>query len=599
LRYNEGRERVQDAWRAVIPAAISITLILQLWAPTWFVAGWVTLYLVITGTFSTLTLWRPAPSVEQLWSIATAALFSSIPISTVLWSNQTEHYWASMTISVLFIAFEMSALPFVRIGEWRIGVLMVGATMTICGILTINPIVALTTMPLVLAMVHAADRIRKLKLDLERHLFEAQLTIRHDPLTGLLNRRGLTNAVVELAGEDITVALIDVDRFKIINDTHGHQVGDQVLIALAMELRERFGTKFFLARLGGDEFVALAQGRISLSAKIAAPMSLQTEVHEQPFVITCGVSVGVSYGRNTDSAQRLLSEAGFAMRESKRTGSTLSRFGQELADRLDRTLHVAAVASGTSDQGVFVPIAQTIVADDRIVGCELLIRLQRPDGELVTPDQFLPIAVEAGLMPTINELMLEHAVRFAARFNNRPAAPFVSVNISAPYLGEPGFYPLVKTLLEEHRVLPERLMIEITETEEFGGYTSWEATATELRALGVNLAIDDFGTGYSSIERLQHLPISHLKFDRSLVQSVTGPFGEIVKGVARFANAVNVGIIAEGIETLDECESMRAFHVSMFQGFLFHRPEPLDQVEVLVIEDRFRHESESIQENSD
>lgn len=246
------------------------------------------------------------------------------------------------------------------------------------------------------------------------------------------------------------------------------------------------------------------------------------------------------------------------------------------------------MAAGSGDMGAFVPVAQTIRSEDRIIGCELLIRWQRPDGELLLPAQFLRLATEAGLLTTINDLMLDHAVRFAARFNNRPNAPFVSVNISAPHLGEAGFVDSIVELLDQYRVPPERLMIEITETEQIAGYDRWESAAAELRAHGVSLAIDDFGTGYSSIERLQYLPISHLKFDRSLVRSVSGPFGEIAIGVARFAEAVNIGIIAEGIETLDELDSMRAFGVSQFQGYFFHRPEPLDAVERLIIEDGLR-----------
>ncbi len=387
---------------------------------------------------------------------------------------------------------------------------------------------------------------------------------------------------------DVTLALIDVDRFKAINDTHGHQVGDQVLVGLARELRRRLSSDIRLARLGGDEFVAIVPNAISLDESLADPISMTVDLHGRAFVIECGLSIGLAHGPVIDDAQRLLSEAGFAMREAKRAGGTLSRFGDDLSERLDRTIEITSIAGGSGDNGTFVPVAQAILSDDRIVGCELLIRWARPDGTTLLPARFLPMAIEAGLTSTINDLMLDHAVRFAARFNNRPEAPFVSVNISAPHLSEAGFCARVEALLTEHRVPPARLMIEITETEQLGGYGGWESAAARSRSLGVQLAMDDFGTGYSSIERLQHLPISHLKFDRSLVQAVSGPFGQIVRGVTGFAKAVNIGIVAEGIETLDEYESMRAFDISLFQGFFFHRPEPLDQLEMRIIEDRVR-----------
>jgi len=563
---------------------IAMPLVLRVWSPQWFVWAWMSLYVIVSFGFAVTALKRPSANLERAWSIAIAALFCLVPVSAVSYSSLPQDYWAATTVSVVFIAFEMAALPFLRIGEWRVGILLVGVTTTVCGLFVVNPLVALTLTPIVYAMTQATERLRKLKMELEDHLAAAQFTLLHDSLTGLLNRRGLTRRIEEFTDQTITIVLLDVDRFKLINDTHGHQVGDVVLVALANELQRRLPESFALARLGGDEFVAIAAGHCQVEGSVAAVVQVPVQLHGQEFTIECSFSVGVSHGDNVDVAHRLLSEAGFAMRESKRSRSGIAEFGSELAERMDRTLQVAALAGG--NEGAFVPLAQTIVEGDRIVGCELLVRWQRPDGEILTPDQFLPLAIEAGLMPSINDQMLEHAVQFAARFNNRPAAPFVSVNISAPHLGEVGFCHRIESLLATYRVPPERLMIEITETEHLGGDGRWESPAAALRTLGVKLAMDDFGTGYSSLERLQHLPISHLKFDRSLVRTVSGPFGEVVRGVARFAIAANIGIIAEGIETLDELESMRAFDVATFQGFLFHRPEPLDRVEVRIIEER-------------
>jgi len=589
----DGKARVITAVRGIVPAAIAMPLVLSVWSPTWFVVSWMATYLSVSAIFVWLAYTRHTTFIEQTWSMTVSAVFCAVPISTVVFSGRAEDFWAAGMVGVIFIAFEMSALPFLHIGEWRAGVSMVGISVVVCGVLMINPIVALALAPILVAMILSSDRIRKLKMELEGHLFEAQRTIRHDPLTGLLNRRGLAACVEELDGQPITIALVDVDHFKMINDSHGHQVGDQVLMALADELSNRFGDAFSIARLGGDEFVAITGGTVELDPTIAAPAQVTTQILGQDFLIGCGLSIGVSSGLNTDSAERLLSEAGFAMRESKRSTVALSQFDDSLANRLDRTVQVAAIATGSGLHGDFMPVAQTIVDRDRIVGVELLIRWQRPNGELLEPDQFLPEAIDAGLMSIIDNMMLEHAVRFAARFNNRPDAPFVSVNISAPHLGEAGFCQRVEGLLTRHRVPANRLMIEITENEQLTGYSGWETAASRLRSLGVKLAIDDFGTGYSSIERLQHLPITHLKFDRSLVQAVSGPSAHILRGVAGFARAVNMGIIAEGVETLDELESVRAFDIAMFQGYLFHRPAALDAVEVRVIEDYVRVSSET------
>jgi len=579
-----GRVRLVSVVGGVVPASVGIPLVLVVWAPLWFAVAWVVAYVTVSGVFCGLVYHRSTERLEQTWSTLVAILYAALPASAAYWSVRPQDWWAAVAIVMAYVAFEVSALPFLPINEWRLGVTLVAITVTVSGLFVINPIVAVGFLGAFAAIISAADRLRELKRDLEVHLAEAQRTIRHDPMTGLLNRRGLAWVFEQFAGDEITLALIDVDRFKAINDTHGHHVGDQVLIAVARELRERLGRTASLARLGGDEFVAVLAGAVELDNSLADRVNTSFLLHGRRSPIEVGLSIGVTQGSSANAAQRLLSQAGFAMRESKRQGATLSHFGIDLRDRLDRTLEITALAHGSQDEGELVPVAQAIVQDDCIAGCELLVRWRRPDGTLLLPGQFLPMAVEAGLMSTINEQMLEHAVRFAARFNHRPAAPFVSVNITATHLGDSGFCDRVHRLLLAYRVPPARLMIEITETEQLAGYGRWESAATDLRSLGVQLAIDDFGTGYSSIERLHHLPISHLKFDRTLVRSVSGPFGEIVAGVARFAKAVDIGIIAEGIETLGEYDAMRAFDIDAYQGYLFHRPESLDVVEAQIIE---------------
>jgi len=579
------RDRVVNALGGIIPAAIGIPITANLWAPTWFLVAWCGVYVAMSVFFLSVVISRfSMVDLERRWSTAAAVCFCAIPVSAWKWSTDESHYWAALTVSVVFVAFEIAALPFLQMREWRVGVGMVAIVTVVFGVLTMNPFAALCLAPLFLTMIQGADRIRGLKQEFDERLAEANHAVHSDTLTGLLNRRGLAAQIDSLDGENLTVALIDVDRFKMINDTHGHQVGDQVLRSIAAELSRRFDPAFSLARLGGDEFVAIAQGSQVLPEELADPTRVEIRSHGQVVEIECGLSIGASYGINVESAHRLLNEAGYAMRESKRAGG-LSHFDDELAERLDRMLEVAAIGAGTGDLGEFVPVAQLIVNEEKIVGCELLVRWDRPNGEVLPPDLFLPMAVEAGLMPAINEQMLTHAIRFASRFNGLADAPFVSVNVSAPHLGDSGFHDCVALLLGEHQVPPQRLMIEITEYEQLAGYSRWEATAASLRDLGVQLAIDDFGTGYSSIERLRDLPITHLKFDQSLVKNVHGPVGKVTQGVAAFASAVNIGVIAEGVETLEELESMRGLNVSVFQGFLFHRPERLDVVEAKIIED--------------
>lgn len=582
------RERIIAGATAAIAAGIGMPFVMQLWAPTWFAAAWVITYLTITALFLPLVVNTSSYRIEQAWAIVAGLLYAAVPLSTIAWDRDPEYFWISVAVGIIFISFEMSALPFLNIGEWRIGVSFVTAAIVIAGVMTINPWVALLLVPIIAAMISGAQRVRRLKRDLEEHLHAAQVMIHRDELTGLLNRRGLDAQIDRNDYDKITLVMLDMDRFKLINDTHGYQIGDVTLAALGAELAQRLPASFSVARFGGDEFVAFSPGHVELPDSVVAPLSIETELHGQRLALKCRLSGGITFGDSSVSTDRLLSEAGFALREAKSTGGRLSVFGGALRGTFDRTLELASVASIGSEAGEFVPFGQTIIGGDSIIGTEMLIRWRRPDGAVVSPAEFLPLASANGMMPAIDNQMLEHAIEFAARFNNRPVAPFVSVNITANHLHSEGFTDRVRQLLADYRVPASRLMIEITESEYIDGSTDWATAASDLRAQGVLLAIDDFGSGYSSIERLRHLPVSHLKFDRSLVQTVSGPFGEIVRGVARYAAASNISVIAEGIETLDELETMRAIGVDTFQGYLFHRPRSLDDVEQTIIADQVR-----------
>jgi len=582
------RDRIVSASVATIAASIAVPLLMQQWAPNWFIAAWVIAYMAATAAFLPFTSAASFPHVEQFWTFAVGLIYAALPISTVIWSDDQVHYWIAVTAGVTYIAFEVSALPFLNIGEWRHGIGVVTTSIVVSGVIVVHPLIPLMLVPIVASMVAGANQSRSLKRSLEQHLFHAQEMVNHDELTGLLNRRGIEAQMNATNEGKVTLAMFDMDRFKLVNDTHGYKIGDNTLAALGAELSRRLPESFELARFGGDEFVAFSRGHVELDDEIVAPFDIDTELHGQSLQLKCRLSAGVTFGSHRDTTDRLLSEAGFALRFSKTTGNPLSIFGGELRTTFDQTLEVASVASGDSPTGKFVAFAQTIVDSESIVGAEVLIRWLRPDGSIVAPIDFLPLASANGMMAAIDNQMLEHAIEFASRFNNRPVAPFVSVNITATHVHSVGFVDRVRRLLDEYRVPPSRLMIEVTESEHFDAPTEWDRAGSALRAHGVQLAIDDFGTGYSSIERLRQLPVSHLKFDRSLVQTVSGPFGEIVRGVARYASASSVGVIAEGIETLDELETMRAIGVSMFQGYLFHRPAPLEEVEHAIIADQLR-----------
>lgn len=578
------RDRVINALRGAIPATIAMPFVLSAWAPMWFVIAWVAAYAAVSAICSIVSLTHPLPWVHEWWPFLVAVLIALVPVSAVTFSDAPEHFWMSATVAMIFIAFQIAALPLLRIGEWRYGVTIVSLITAACALTVAHPLLAVAIAVVSLVNIQAGNKIGQLSRMVRTRLEEAELSLLHDPMTGLLNRRGLTAAIDALDGELVTVALIDLDHFKLVNDSHGHQVGDKVIIQVAAELESRFPAPFSVARLGGDEFVAVAPGKANVDESLGAPFRVVVDLHQREIPIDCSLSIGTSVGINDDEAQRLLSEAGYAMRQAKRADAPLQQFEQSLAEELDRVIQIAGVAGGGDEHGTFYPVGQLVVDNDRIVGCELLIRWLTTDGIVVMPGDFLSMASDAGLMVMINNTMLGHAVEFAARFNDMDDAPYVSVNISAPQLADLEFADRVEAMLDEHSVVPERLMVEITETHQLVQYSDWEITAHKLRTLGVQLAIDDFGRGYSSIERLHHLPISHIKFDRSLVVTLDTPFGLITEGVAQFAKSLDIGVIAEGIETDDEHEHMLSLGVSAFQGYFFHRPDDLESVAELVRE---------------
>jgi len=569
---------------------IVIPILMSWWAPTPAMVMWACTYVAINVAAWTL-LSRGNTQVEQWWSAAVGLCFGLLPISAVVWDPGTKSFWIAAVIVIISISSEVSSLPYVHVGEWRLGVAISGTLLTIAGLVEIGA-TAIALVPVIFSIVTNADRMRFTKRGLEkarevaeRETAHAQQLAIRDDLTGLANRRGIAAVIEHVADGPHTMLMIDADRFKSINDGHGYAAGDQVLQHIGRVLTRRLMDPWIVGRPGGDEFVAIAPGFHALDDDICAPVECRVSLYGSEASLVVGISGGVVASETAEDPDRLMSKAGYAMRAAKRSGGGLRRFDAELSERFDQMLEVSAPSQNTMHSSSLVADFQIVVDNDRrIVGCEALTRWRRSDGSMVPPSEFLPVLAENGKSPMLNQVMLTHGISFAARFNNHPAAPFVAVNIGSSSLASPDLVEMVSDLLQEHRVDPSRLMIEVTETEGLGHESTWVAAATELKALGVQLAVDDFGSGYSNLERLNILPISHLKFDRSLVKSVGGPLGSVVRGVVQFADRTGIGIIGEGIETGEELAAMRKVGVRYFQGYFFGRPTTADEVEAQILE---------------
>jgi len=220
--------------------------------------------------------------------------------------------------------------------------------------------------------------------------------------------------------------------------------------------------------------------------------------------------------------------------------------------------------------------------DGQLVGVELLARWRNDDGSIEPPSAFLPVLVEHGLMAALDAQMIEAAIVFAGRFDPS-VRPWISVNVSAPSLAMSAFVDSVENLLIRYDADPNTIVIEITETEQVAVSDDWLDGARKIRELGVGLAIDDLGSGYSSIDRMGRLPITHVKFDRSLVSAADGPIGGVMQSVVDYARQAGIVTVAEGIETEAQHDAVQAFGIDVMQGFLFSRPEPLSMVAAAVL----------------
>jgi diguanylate cyclase (GGDEF)-like protein len=420
-----------------------------------------------------------------------------------------------------------------------------------------------------------------------------------DTLTGLPDRvqfgRRLARAAVIGRGVPGTVAvvLLDLDRFKAINNSMGHDAGDMVLVAVARRLQRVAGDGEVVARFGGDEFLALFQSPSGTAESDAlAFMERSRKALAEPFDIKgtevfLDASMGLALNTfGVDEGATLLSNAESAMyRAKRRGGSSVETFGEsmriEMLDRMstEHSLHRAL------ERSELMLHYQPVVEIDGVttVGVEALIRWQHPDQGLVAPYRFIPVAEESGLIVPIGAWVLEQACHQLRDWNHRGRTGpqgSVEVNLSARQIDDPCIVQTVEEILSRTGLPPEYLTLEITESALMEDAASALGVLRALKEIGVLLAIDDFGTGYSSLSYLQRFPLDFLKVDRSFVEAlgVNSEGEEIVCAVINLAHALGLKVVAEGVETAEQLEILRSLRCDLAQGFLFSRPLPATEI---------------------
>jgi diguanylate cyclase (GGDEF)-like protein/PAS domain S-box-containing protein len=407
----------------------------------------------------------------------------------------------------------------------------------------------------------------------------------HDALTGLANR-SLLHERLEGAigrGEQPSLLVLDLDEFKAVNDTAGHDLGDEVLVAVARRLRHATRPRDLVARLGGDEFAVLvledpdATAALAVAERVLSALRLPLTVKQRS--IRCLGSVGVAATTPETTAAGLLRDADVAMYVAKAAGKgRAERFTPEMRDELLRRQVVEdLVRRAVSDRRLVVHYQPVVaLATGEVVGAEALVRLRDEDGSLVSPVEFVPIAEDLGLIADIGSRVLAEACRTAAGWQELDPhrAVSIAVNVSTRQLQVPNLVRQVASALQLSGLPPELLTLEITE----GALTAdpvVEETLHALRALGVRLSIDDFGAGYSSLGRLRSFPVDELKIDRSFVAELTTD-GEatLVEAILAMAASLGLEVVAEGIETAEQADALRRRGCWRGQGFLFAPPLP-------------------------
>ncbi len=470
-------------------------------------------------------------------------------------------------------------------------------TASAAAVLALSPLIAIvlvsgpyawTLLPLLLLPLLAVQRAAQMSREKEHQAL-------HDPLTGLPNRALLADRIgqslargVRLTGR-VTVLFLDVDLFKVVNDSLGHAAGDSLLIELTRRLSAVVRPGDTLARFGGDEFVIVCddvrgEDVDGLAERVADVLREPFEFEGRPVTVTASIGIAIAAG-STD-AETLLRDADAAMYRAKAGGRNRAVvFDEAMHDQAAARLDVENGLRSALERGELRVVYQPVVdiRDGSPVGFEALVRWEHPQLGLLTPDRFVPVAEETGLIIPLGTWVIEQATAQAAQWRREVAGAedlWIAVNLSARQLLSPDLISVIALALAATGLPASHIRLEITESVLMDDVDRMVEAMLGIRSLGVQLAIDDFGTGYSSLSYLKSLPVSTIKIDHSFVEDLGGgdpsarPLVEAIIGMAR---ALGMTVIAEGVETEAQLRTLQRLGAGLAQGYLWSRPmQPAD-----------------------
>jgi diguanylate cyclase (GGDEF)-like protein/PAS domain S-box-containing protein len=415
----------------------------------------------------------------------------------------------------------------------------------------------------------------------------------HDPLTGLANRGLLTDRLerilrhLEREARKLAVLFLDLDRFKKVNDTQGHPVGDILLQQAAARLKAAIRSSDTIGRLGGDEFLVLIEYDDNLGAVKAVVEKLR-DVIEQPFEINgsklyISVSIGISiYPDDGTDGATLIRNADSALYRAKETGrNNYSFYDYEITRLASSRLEIENVLRQAMDKDAFCLFYQPKINlnTGRVMGAEALIRLQMDDGRLLSPDEFIPVAEETGLIIPIGKWVLEQALRQLASWHAAGHSLQIAVNISAIQIQRGDIMQTIEMLQHKYQFDPADLELEVTESVLIDFPEKAVEVLTGARKAGLSVALDDFGTGFSSLSNLKRYPISTIKVDKSFVMDILDDPNDaaITRAVVAMGHSLDMQVVAEGVESAEHVSFLQDLGCHLAQGYYYSRPIPIDE----------------------
>jgi diguanylate cyclase (GGDEF)-like protein len=407
----------------------------------------------------------------------------------------------------------------------------------------------------------------------------------HDSLTGLANRAAMDAALAEavaeagLNGTSVALAYADLNDFKRVNDSLGHDVGDELLRQVARRLRSAVRPGDLLARRGGDEFLVLLRGLAgeaeAIGQRLCDALASPCQLGAAELLVECSVGLSVFPG-DADSAATLLAHADAAMYEAKSSGGGVAVYASGTADPLERLALAARLRHAIEREELELHYQPVCRPTGEVLGMEGLVRWRDPVRGLVPPLDFIPVAERTGVIDSLGAWVLEEMCSQGAEWRAEGLEPNIGVNVSPRQLRRPGFAARAAATVARHGISFSRFVFELTES-------AWSLEASRLlpvlhdmRAHGLNLAIDDFGAGYSSLWRLRELPVQIIKVDRAFLNGVAADpqACAVYAAILQLAETVGCDVVAEGVETADQVAFLAARGCTFHQGFHYSRPLP-------------------------